>query len=123
MKEKKVITIGYYEGYKQSSKEIAEAVSKSLERNKDNFKKVLDDLAVTMFRQVGNVEDMVKELKKQKNQPPLFDDVEENVNKMDVLEKYAKENNIICIDGDAVEIVIIIDNDNDIHTLTKGGNE
>ena len=113
MEKSEVISVGYAEGYKKASAELAKRLTDSVKRNKEDLRKVLDDVTTLSFEQAVNILEMALTLCDMKKSPmPFNDDVEDDFvdDEIDITDKYIhlKKENLIAATVMYKDTVLVI---------------
>lgn len=76
MNQKKQISVGYVDGYKKASSELAKRLAESSKRNKGDAEKMIEDVTALAFQQAVNVLELLVDLEGLKKSEPIMDDME-----------------------------------------------
>lgn len=112
MEKSEVISVGYAEGYKKASAELAKRLTDSVKRNKESLRKVLDDVTTLSFEQAVNILEMALVLSDMQKSPDPFEDIEDDFidEEIDITDKYIhlKKENLIAATVMYKDAVLVI---------------
>lgn len=78
MKDKDIVSVGFYKGYKKASKEISDTMTNSIKRNKNKESGVIEDMISLMFGQAANTVEIREQLEEMKKSPNPFYDIDDD---------------------------------------------